>query len=222
MSVRRFLQHLSSGLAAVGRTCVLSALVLGQAGQAVLAQPLEPVAFDELDVDPPLIRHEVVPEAPAAFRQLFNAEVTDDRALASVTLFWRFEGEDRYQPVEMTAVPDSPAWSARVPTSDLESRAIEYYLQARDTGGNRTVRGFAFSPLVRTIRSDRPLATPVESAPATVARSRVIYYVLGALTIGLVAGFVSSGGDGDDGGEPSECGDDGCEVVITFQSPVVQ
>jgi len=197
---------------------MLCVLLLTQAAQPILAQPLEP--FDAIDVEPPLIEHEVLLEAPAAFRQVFSAEVEDDRELVSVTLHWRFEGDERYTLTPMRPVPGSAIWSASVPTSDLESRAIEYYLQARDAGGNRTVRGFAFSPLTRRICATSQAAPPPGDPAPTVQRSTMVYYVLGALVVGLVAGLASSGGGSD--GEPSECGSDGCEVVITFQPPVVQ
>lgn len=185
-------------------------------------QALSPAAAQPLggfDVEPPLIEHVTVPLAPAALRQDFVAEVTDDNLLSSVTLHWRFEGETRYATATMNRAGDSDTWSAQVPTSPEESRAIEYYLEARDAGGNRTVRGFVFSPLVRRIAGQD--AAP-SAPPPSVERSRVIYYVLGALAIGVIAGFASAGGGRSEEDGPGECGSDGCEVVITFQSPVVQ
>jgi len=221
VSVSPSVQILTRSLAASARASLLLLLLLVQAWQPVRAQSLPVAPFDGIDVEPPFIEHEVVPEADAGFSQLFRALVSDDQELGSVTLHWRFAGEEGYTDTPMLPSPDGATWSARVPTSDLESRAIEYYLQARDAGGNRTVRGFAFSPLTRRIRSSAPLAEPIGNLSPTVQRSTFVYYVLGALVVGLVAGLASSGGGGGGGGGPSECGSDGCEVVVTFQSPVV-
>lgn len=191
-------------------------------GTAALAQG--PSGFaGGLDLEPPLIEHEIVSEADASFRQRFFAQVVDDRELASVTLHWRYAGEGNYARVAMNRVSTSSTWVGEVSTSPADARAIEYFLEARDVGGNRTVRGFVFSPLVRRIvNPDRPAAPAAErtadaQAPEA-SRSRTIYWVLGALAVGVLAGLASGGSSG--GNDNGECGNDGCEVVILFEPPV--
>ena len=194
---------------------------------------------DGIDLEPPLIEHEVLAEAEPAPVQSFVAQVVDDRELASVRLFWRLAGQTRFEPMPMVRVAGSSTWTARVPTPDGEARAIEYWIEARDVGGNRTVRGFAFSPLVRRIgtapgraadrggpgrpRESRGGApTPgVDGAPSEGGTGRgALWVVLGALGVALVVGLAASSGGGSGGG--GECDAEGCEVTLVFDPPVAQ
>jgi len=118
------------------------------------------------------------------------AQVVDDRELASVTLNWRFRGESEYTRTAMSRVSSSSTWTGQVPTSPSESRSIEYFIEARDVGE--------------------------PAAPA----SKTIYYVLGALALGIIAGAASSRSSG--GTDNGECGAEGCSVVIRFEPPVTQ
>ena len=198
-----------------------------------------------VDLEPPLIEHEALPEVEAAERQSFAAQVVDDRELASVRLYWRYAGETRFEAEAMRRVSSSSTWVADVPTPPDETRAIEYWIEARDAGGNRTVRGFAFSPLVR--RTARPAGSVAggdgggASGPARQRESRrgvptggvaepgteasggrtTLWVVLGAVGLALVVGLAASGGGG--GGTPDPvggCDADGCDVTITFDPPV--
>ena len=232
----------ASGARARGRASVAAvataaalALCLALSGPG-LAQERTPI-----DLEPPLIEHEVLAEADAAERQSFVAQVVDDRELASVRLFWRLAGDEVFEPVPMARVSSSSTWIAQVPTEPGDDRRIEYWIEARDAGGNRTVRGFAFSPLVRRIvpAGRAPAAgpgRPREARSGEPARTgspesgsdgrRTLWAVLGTLGVVLLVGLASSGGDGGGGGgggepePPGDCGDDGCEVTITFGPPV--
>ena len=200
----------------------------------------------DIDLEPPLIEHEVLAETASASRQSFVAQVVDDRDLASVRLFWRYAGETRFGSLPMTQVSSSSTWIAQVPTAPDELRAIEYWIEARDAGGNRTVRGFAFSPLVRRVvpatggssvggpattgparpresRRGAPVTGPVDGAPAPgEGRRTALWVVLGALGVALIVGLASSGGGGGGGGGggPGDCGAEGCELTITFDPPL--
>ncbi len=197
--------------------------------------------IDELDLEPPLIEHEVLAEAEAAPRQSFVAQVVDDRELASVRLYWRLSGQGAFDRLPMTRVSGSSTWLARVPTDPEEARDIEYWIEARDAGGNRTVRGFAFNPLVRRIVS-APLAARAPGRPRDARRDsgngtpsgtpaepesdrRALWVVLGAVGVAVLVGLAASGGDGGGGGEENPpttggCGPEGCRVVLTFDPPV--
>ena len=191
-----------------------------------------------VDLEPPLIEHEALPEAGAAARQSFAAQVVDDRELAAVRLYWRYAGETGFESLAMRRVSSSSTWVADVPTSPDETRAIEYWIEARDAGGNRTVRGFAFSPLVRRIArpagglatGDAGAASGPASGPARPRESRrgvpagtgsaepgtgtsggrtALWVVLGALGLALVVGLAASGGGGG-GGSSDPVG--GCDA----------
>ena len=204
------------------RALVIVVTLLAELSRAGSVWAQGPRGFsDGVDFEPPLIEHEEIREADAAFRQRFVAQVVDDRELASVTLNWRFRGESEYTRTAMSRVSSSSTWTGQVPTSPSESRSIEYFIEARDVGGNRTVRGFVFNPLVRRIINVEPTNVPVvaEKEPAAPA-SKTIYYVLGALALGIIAGAASSRSSG--GTDNGECGAEGCSVVIRFEPPVTQ
>ncbi len=204
------------------RACITVLILLGELVRVSSVWAQGPRGYiDGVDYEPPLIEHEQIRESDAALRQRFVAQVVDDRELASVTLNWRFRGEISYTRTAMSRVSSSSTWSGEVPTSPTESRAIEYYIEARDVGGNRTVRGFVFNPLVRRIVNADAEIQPVAVQDERVApRSRTLYYVLGALALGVIAGVASSRSSG--GSDDGECGADGCEVVIRLEPPVTQ
>ncbi len=188
-----------------------------------------------VDVEPPLIEHDVVAEAEAGIRQTFVATIVDDEELDQVLFYYRFAGETAFSRYTMMRVSFSYTYIAQIPTDPNNLNAIEYYIQARDTSGNRTVRGYAFSPLVRQIvvpveetsvaGAAGAQSTPTAGAEGTVSGSsgshlpKILYIVGGVLLLGLLASAASSsGGDsGSSGG--GECMDDGCRVTLTVPRP---
>jgi len=166
------------------------------------------------DATPPVIEHEGPERAAAASRQVFTAQVVDDRVLRDVTLYHRRDGELPYRASPMNALADSAFFSASIPTDPRDSRRIEYYLQARDTGGNRTVSGFAFDPWMREIVASAPaggLSPPAVTGPgetsAPIAIGGVAWWkvALGVVAVGALAALAGGGGSGsgaDDGDVP--------------------
>jgi len=174
-----------------------------------------PAASSRVDVDPPLIEHDVDWSTDADIRQTFMATVVDDSELDTVMFFYRFAGETNF-------------------TRSNQTTAIEYYIEARDVSGNRTVRGYAFNPLVREIepvKADASTAATTSETEAAESVSRglpkVVYVVGGVLLLGLLAGLSSGGGDDGGGGgagptpaigEP--CSGLGCLLTITANRPL--
>ena len=178
-----------------------------------------------VDVEPPLIEHDVVAEAEADIRQTFVATVVDDQDLDSVVFYYRYAGETSFSRYVMMQVSYSSTYIAQIPTDPKSTKAIEYYIQARDTSGNRTVRGYTFSPLVRNIvpiPPEEPVvqakgdATPELPAEEGSGIPKAVYIVGGVLLLGLIAGAASSSGGGSDGGG---CSDEGCRLSLTINQP---
>lgn len=175
-----------------------------------------------IDVEPPLIEHQTISEVEADTRQSFFATVVDDDELDSVTLFYRFDNDPTYSTALMNRVSFSSTFIAHIPTNPASDRNIEYYIQARDKSGNRTVRGYAFNPLLRVIKVTEPsltapVASPEQTAAATTTTSgtkKVLYVVLGVLAAGLVAGLAGSSNSSDSG-----CPDGQCTVTVTVGAP---
>lgn len=182
-----------------------------------------------VDVDPPLIEHEVVAQAESDIRQTFVASVVDDGELDSVVFFYRFAGETYFTRYVMAPLSASSTYIAQIPTDPKLFTAIEYYIQARDRGGNRTVRGYTFSPLVREIL---PANNPAVAGPTDLANTEIVkknsasgipkslYVIGGVLLLGLIASAASSGGGSSSPQTGGPCGPDGCLLSLTVNRPL--
>lgn len=181
-----------------------------------------------IDVEPPLIEHNIVSAVDSAARQSFLATVVDDDELDSVSLYYRFQNDSDYSAVPMNRVSYSSTYIAHVATARTSDRNIEYYIQARDRAGNRTVRGYAFNPLVRIISvvEVAPIASTGESIEAVASSGSrpwltALYVVLGVLTLGLLAGSVSGGDEQSVTPSTNEgnCPGGVCTISITVSQP---
>lgn len=181
-----------------------------------------------LDLEPPLIEHTPLDEADAGIRQQFFATVVDDDDLRSVRFFYRFQGEPIYSELTMRRISYSSTYIAEILTDPDSDRTIQYYLQAEDLAGNRTLRGYAFSPLARRIvlpAGEPPVAPPGQgdagntpAADSGRARTRILYTVLGVLAAGALVAATQGGDDA----AVQNCPDGRCTVDITIDSPVTQ
>lgn len=171
------------------------------------------------DTQPPLIEFEAVTDSPADSTQVFTALVVDNVMLQDVVLYHRREGQRPFIPMPMAPVGSTGYFSATIDTDPDDLRAIEYYLQARDTTGHRAVNGYAFDPHSRRLLP--PLGTTtttnayaIDTAagihsdtrePLTVedSRRRWLMVGLGVLAVGALASLSGQGGnDADDGTVP--------------------
>jgi len=158
-----------------------------------------------LDLTPPVINYDPVRSGGAGELQVFTAEVLEDRVLLSVVLYHRFAGDVSYASSEMLSSGDN-FFSATVVTESTDVRDIEYYIEAEDADGNRTIRGFSFDPLVRQITSDTggaiaatAAASSTAAGDATGSNSRWAWGLLGLLVVVVVAGAAGSGDSGGSG-----------------------
>ncbi len=191
--------------------------------QVMLGMPAAYAQDGVIDVEPPLIEHDIISAVEADIRQSFFATVVDDNELDSVSLFYRFAKDPTYSNVLMKRVSYSSTFIAHVPTDATSDRNIEYYIQARDKAGNRTVRGYAFNPLVREITVEDAAATPPPVVPVKEEPKRNIvrtaaYVTVGIVVLGLVANSLASSSGG--GGSTTPACDDGtCPVTIIVGQP---
>ena len=211
-------------------TVALALTCLEIASGVALAQGAAP----GVDAEPPVIELEALDEAVAGDSQVFTAQVADDVGLEDVRLYHRRAGDVPFASATMRPVGTSAFHSVTLPTDPDDLRDIEYYVQARDGGGNRSVAGFAFEPFVRTLSApapDAPLAgVPVTSVPAdrrmdastaraasdtgpsTGSRVRWWQVALGVVAVGSLAAL-AGGGDSDGGATPAGDGAPGGTTV---------
>ena len=94
-----------------------------------------------------------------------SATVTDEAKVSEVLLLYRHRGPDHtetYIPVKMEDKGQG-LFSAMIPTQ--EDQVIEYYIQARDSGGNTTFKGDPALPLLVKVISPPP---PINIEPPLV------------------------------------------------------
>lgn len=200
------------------RMVVLSWFCLAQFFAAVGA------GAQSFDVEPPVIEHDVVDSAPAGERQSFTATVADDDELSNVRFLYRFAGDSSFTSLDMNRVLTSSTFTVDVGTEPDDARSIEYYIEARDVSGNRTLRGYSFSPLVRAVEVPQQAAPAVADADAPRSNRKPIYYVAGAVALAVLVGVLaSSGGSGSSGGgDPGSGGNcEGglCTFTLTVNPP---
>lgn len=160
-----------------------------------------------VDVEPPSIELELVEVGVRGETQVFSATVTDNDEISSMILHYRNGTDGSYLSVPMYIISGTSIYTASLETDSANTDVIQYYMEARDAGGNRTVQGFAFDPFERTLVDEElPVvsdestvvtsAEPVAAAPMSTNR-KIVYGVLGLL---LVGGLASSLGGGSSGG----------------------
>jgi len=105
------------------------------------------------DTTPPEIAHTPVTVALSGEEITISATVTDDRAVASVTLYYRKIGEVGYKSLAMS--PVGATYSATIPASDVVEPGLEYYIVALDTSSNEATSGTAENPNVITVTTPK-------------------------------------------------------------------
>ncbi|MFK7858403.1 MAG: hypothetical protein AB8B64_06275 [Granulosicoccus sp.] len=183
----------------------------------------------EFDFEAPIIEHEEITTGILGDVAEFVATVVDNAEVESVSLFYRYAGEDDFIEVIMQPLLQSSSYTTTINTAARsgEDTAIEYYIRAEDTSKNMVLKGLSFNPLVRTlinpnlanITADQA-PTPEQSAP--VKKINWLYVGLGALLVGGIAAAAGGGGsDGnnvisDPGAQP---GCDPCTITLTLSPP---
>jgi len=182
--------HLSQLILAI--VCVLgSSLALSQTADTVA----------------PVIELEELEQAAADRSQVFTAQIAEDNQLRDATLYYRREGQLPYTPAPMQPLGNSGFYSVSIPTDTSDLRSIEYYVQARDEAGNRTVSGFAFDPYLRILLPSAEVVTQqrigqTSTAPAAQTdnspsffQRRWVQITLGVIAAGVVVSLVDDDGN---------------------------
>ncbi len=170
------------------------------------------------DTEPPVLIHRQADSAGVAGElQTFLARVSDDFEVESVTLYYRQSDQGGFTRISMRALFDSlDEYMIAVETVESAYQGLQYYIEARDSSGNITNRGFDYAPIVLplepapVIADNRPVTAPVATAPPASQsgsgfNSKTVLLGLGALVVlGALAGASSGGGDSGpvNGGDP--------------------
>lgn len=183
----------------------LAAFVCLLFSMSVWAQESNPLA----DTTPPVIELETLDNVFADQSQVFTVQIAEETELRDATFYYRRSGELPFSATPMSAIGNSGFYSAAIPTDPNDLRAIEYYIQARDISGNRTVSGFAFDPYIRRLSpAQETIEQPVQATQPTADQSgpaisepfykkRWVQIAIGVVAVGVIASSIG----GDDGTE---------------------
>lgn len=170
-----------------------------------------------VDTVPPVINLEPVDNGFLGQNQIFTAMVTDDQTINSVILYYRLTGSAEYRTLEMQAPSGGDVYTATVEASTLDESisSIQYYIEAKDVAGNRTLQGFAFNPLERVLSiQEPPLNANAQDDSSLLSGLSIGQKVLiGLLGVVVVGALVASSSSSSGGGGSSEPGVDVTIIV---------
>lgn len=150
------------------------------------------------DTDPPRIDFKPVVEGLKGDSQVFSATVSDDREVADVLLHYRLDDESVYQNRSMTPIGSTGIFTTTLKIDDTID-TVQYYIEATDKAGNRTLQGFAFDPIERQlverqVPANQQASSERESSQGLSTGRKILYGVLGLVVVGALAGAAGSGG----------------------------
>lgn len=96
------------------------------------------------DTEAPVIVHTAVIGGNINSNLIISAEVTDNRHVANVKLYYRTKGTSEYVNIDMSA--EGNTYSAVIPKAQLSVNGIEYYIEAVDGVNTSTVPADITSP----------------------------------------------------------------------------
>lgn len=169
-----------------------------------------------LDTEPPEVGFDTVDEARKGDSQVFTVTATDNQIIQSIVIFYRMGPDADYQSANMMQIGETDLYTLTIPANSIpeSTELIQYYIEAKDQAGNRTLQGFSFDPAERVlIDSGSALAgnTPQkaqeeESALGSLSTTqKVVYTALGVILVGaLIAAAGSSDSGGSSGGQTTQ------------------
>ena len=113
------------------------------------SEPSGKVQVTAMDTMAPNIYHTPVYHAFTGSNLVITAEVTDNVAISSATLYYRTTGTDSWKSITMTNFNDK--YSAIIPSAAITVDGLEYYIEATD-GNSYTYKGSAENPYSITVQ----------------------------------------------------------------------
>lgn len=112
------------------------------------SKPSGKISVRAKDTMAPNIYHDGVYSAFTGSKLIISATANDNLQIDKVELFYRVTGTENWRAVTMTAVNDR--YSAVIPSSDVTTDGLEYYIRAFD-GVNYAYKGTAEQPYAITV-----------------------------------------------------------------------
>ncbi len=127
----------------------------------------------------------------------FEATVTDNELVGSVSLFYREMNSAIYKHIPMERLKGTYVYTLTLDKSQLVAPGIEYYIQAVDASGNRLTSGFASAPNIISITPQEIDINETDKLNLEASSSNKWLWIgLGVLALALAAGGGGGGGGG--------------------------
>ncbi len=207
---------------------------------AIALSPVSGALAQAGDTEAPVLIHRQIDAGVAGELQTFLARVSDDFGIEGVTLHYRQGDVGEFNELAMRPLIDSIGeYMIAIETSVSEYPGLQYYIEAVDSSGNKTNRGYAYAPIVLPLAAPAtttPTTTPgpivdTQRAPETVATKPAFELNTTAVLIGvgalLALGALASGGSGGESeptnptGPPTTGNPDTVTLTIISDVPVV-
>ncbi|OED43058.1 hypothetical protein AB833_04540 [Chromatiales bacterium (ex Bugula neritina AB1)] len=159
------------------------------------------------DTEAPVVIHRQPETAGVAGElQTFLARVSDDIEVSEVTLYYRQSDKGEFASIPMRVLLDTLGeYMIAVESSVSDYPGFQYYIEAVDTSGNRTSRGFSYAPMVLPLEqpvatASAPAGAASEPAPSTAPekRSGPSGWLIGLGALLLLGALGGGGGGGSD------------------------
>jgi len=173
----------------------LSLAIALSASHAVMAQTN--------DTEAPVLIHRQIDSGIAGELQTFLARVSDDFGVEEVVLHYRQGESGRFESIQMRPLLDSIGeYMIAIETSESAFPGLQYYINAVDSSGNTTNRGYSYAPIVLPLTAPAVVAGSQTPDPVTRPATTDVAVVGALVALGALAAGLSGGGDDD--GEDGE------------------
>ena len=151
------------------------------------------------DIEAPVIKFDVGDTEITEGIKTISVEVTDNRGVASVTLYYRNAEDIGFVPRAMKKTGTN-TYSTEITVDPVISKRLEFYLRADDISGNSVFEGQKFSPFAYTILPALEGGQVDAAAPDDGDEGMS---TMTLILIGLGVAALAGGGGGGGGGSPA-------------------
>jgi len=111
--------------------------------------------ISKIDTQAPIIEHDIETDIYTNSKDQIGiqASVKDDSDITSVVIYYRGNDDEVYKKQDLRSDPSlgTDTYASDIPLSEINSKQIEYYIEASDTSGNKRLVGMSFSPIKRNL-----------------------------------------------------------------------
>jgi hypothetical protein len=158
----------------------------------------EALSLQAQDIEPPVINFDVGKSRISEGIKTFSVEVTDNKGVANVTLYYKNANDIGFIPKAMLKTGTN-TYTTELSVDPVISKKLEFYIRAEDVSGNSVFEGQKFSPYAYEVvpKDEKTVSVTTAPEPEEEGMSTLTLILIGVGVLALAGG---SGGDGGGGG----------------------